>query len=197
MTEQTITKTQIIVVNEVGTNIYGDLTFTDKAGGSYKVSNKRKSYFGKVILSGAAVQLNYAMSSFGKEYIYSAVQVKDQLSPPVIPSQVKLSNVEQSSSKKMSKEDWAEKDRITRKSVERQKALELAKDWAVALLNSSSFTKKDVLSAMSIIEIANVFELKYLDSGKEVQSAKNTAVAKDLVSEILDLGAEVIDEGGK
>ena len=70
MTEQAITKTQIIVVQEVGANTYGDLTFTDKAGGDYKVSVKRKQYFEKVIIPGMAVQLNYAMSSFGKEYIY-------------------------------------------------------------------------------------------------------------------------------
>ncbi len=84
MTEQAITRTQIIVVGGVGTNDYGDLTFTDKDGGQYKVSVKRKQYFEGVITSGVAVQLNYAVYK-GKEYIYSATQVKDQLPPPQQP----------------------------------------------------------------------------------------------------------------
>ena len=79
MTEATIIKTQIIVVNEVGQNTYGDMTFTDKEGNPYKISSKRKQYFEKIIVPDVAVQLSYAMSSFGKEYIYSAIQVKDKL----------------------------------------------------------------------------------------------------------------------
>ncbi len=88
MAEATIVRSQCIVVNEVGANSYGDLTFTDKENNQYKISVKRKQYFEKVILPNVAVQLNYAMSSFGKEYIYSAVQVKEGLPPPVTPKVV-------------------------------------------------------------------------------------------------------------
>ncbi len=81
MAEQKIIRTQIIGVKDVGQNSYGDLTFTDEAGGEYKVSAKRKQYFEKVIVPGKAVQLNYAMSSFGKEYIYTAVPAKGDTIP--------------------------------------------------------------------------------------------------------------------
>jgi len=77
MAEREITRKQIIVVGKVGKNTYGDLVFDDKDGSSYKVSVKRIAYFEKVVLPGATIQLNYAMSSFGKEYIYSAVLIKD------------------------------------------------------------------------------------------------------------------------
>jgi len=75
MAEQTIIRTQIIGVKDVGQNSYGDLTFTDEVGAEYKVSAKRKQYFEKVIIPGRAVLLHYAMSSFGKEYIYKAATV--------------------------------------------------------------------------------------------------------------------------
>jgi hypothetical protein len=96
MTEQAIIRTQIIVVGEVGTNTYGDLTFTDKESGAYKIGAKRKQYFEKVILPGMAVQLNYAMSSFGKEYVYSASLVKDGLPPPTTPQPPPMTNVKPS-----------------------------------------------------------------------------------------------------
>ena len=85
MTDATITRTQIIVVGEVSKNTFGDLVFTDKAGGQYKIPVKRAQYFEKVIVPGAAVQLNYVSNPHtpGEEYIYSAVQVKDILPPTV------------------------------------------------------------------------------------------------------------------
>ena len=78
MTEAIITRTQIIVVGEVTKNSYGDLIFTDKEGINYpKISAKRVSYFEKIILPGATVQLNYAMA-YNKEYIYSAIPGGDK-----------------------------------------------------------------------------------------------------------------------
>ncbi len=85
MPEQAIIRTQVIVVGEVGTNTYGDLTFTDKEGGAYKIGAKRKQYFEKVIIPSSAVQLSYAMSSFGKEYIYTAISVATNLPLPTTP----------------------------------------------------------------------------------------------------------------
>ena len=82
MPEAQITKTVIVVVDTVGKNTYQDLVFTDKEGASYKISNKRVRYFDKTIVPNEAVELSYAMSSFGKEYIYSAKPVKDGLPPP-------------------------------------------------------------------------------------------------------------------
>ena len=79
-----IERTQIIVVDEVGQNTYGDLTFTDKEGNSYKVSTKRRKYFDDVVKPGTAVQLNYS-TAYNKEYIYSAVQVEGGLSESTTP----------------------------------------------------------------------------------------------------------------
>ncbi len=80
--EAQIIRTAIIIVDKVEKNTYGDLTWTDKEGNSYKIPVKRAMHFDKIILPDMAVQLNYAMSSFGREYIYSAIQVKDKLPPP-------------------------------------------------------------------------------------------------------------------
>ena len=75
MTQQKveITRSQDIVVKTVSSDSYNNLLFTDTEGGSYKVSDKRVQYFNGVIVPNQAVRLNFAMSSFGKEYIYSAV----------------------------------------------------------------------------------------------------------------------------
>lgn len=74
MAETTIVRSEIVVVDTVDSNSYGDMLFTDKAGKSYKVGNKRVQYFENVIIPGVAVELNYA-TAYKKEYIYNAVQV--------------------------------------------------------------------------------------------------------------------------
>ena len=79
--EATISRTQIIVIDNVGENPYKDLTFTDKEGKQYKISNKRRQFFDKTIIPNVAVELSYA-EAYGKEYIYSAAQVKDKFPPP-------------------------------------------------------------------------------------------------------------------
>jgi hypothetical protein len=79
----------------------------------------------------------------------------------------------------MSKADWAEKDKVTRKSIERQKALELA----VQL----SQTQSDITVGW-IITTAKTFE-RYL-AGEEVTPAINT-----LTEEAKNLGAEEIKKG--
>ena len=88
MPEAVITKSKSIVVDSVGTNDYGDLTFTDKEGTEYRISAKRIQFFTETIVPNMAVQLNYAKSNYAgviKEYVYSAVQVKDKLPPPIKP----------------------------------------------------------------------------------------------------------------
>ncbi len=84
-----ITRTQIIVVGNVETNAYGDLTFTDKEGKSYKVKSTRKQYSEKAIVPGQAAQLNFAVY-MNKEYVYSAEAVKDKLPEAVKPGSVIL-----------------------------------------------------------------------------------------------------------
>ena len=173
MAEAIITRTQIIVVGEVSKNSYGDLTFSDKEGKQYKISAKRISYFEKVIIPEMAIQLNFA-TAYNKEYIYSAVLVKDAMlikepakveaPPPAIP-EIKQPKTE------MSKDDWAEKDRITRRSIERQKSLEMAVE--VAKIKGSDDTVK-------IIATAKLFEAYLEGESNLIREAKKLgAVKKD------------------
>jgi len=76
----------------------------------------------------------------------------------------------------MSKDDWAEKDRVTRKSIERQKSLELA----LRVVELSGVKTKITENA---IATAKSFEA-YLE-GKEVQPRKSK-----LVEEAEKLGGE-------
>lgn len=76
-----ITRKQVIVVDTVESNDYGDMLFTDKEGKNYKIGSKRVEYFLGIITEGVAVELSYS-TAYNKEYIYSAVQVKDGLPPP-------------------------------------------------------------------------------------------------------------------
>jgi hypothetical protein len=84
MPQPQIVRSEVVVIDTVGENDYGDLLFTDKTGTDHKIGEKRKRYF-DVIKPGAAVQLNYA-TAYGKEYIYNAVPVGDNLPPPVTPA---------------------------------------------------------------------------------------------------------------
>jgi len=77
-----ITRTEIVIIDTVSHNSYNDLLFTDKSGKEYKIGAKRAPFFEKTIVANMGVELSYAMSSFGKEYVYSAKQVKDILPPP-------------------------------------------------------------------------------------------------------------------
>ncbi len=86
MAEAVITKSKVITVGAVDHNTYGDLTFTDKEGNSYKVAVKRIKFFESIITPGAAVKLNYA-EAYGKPYIYSAVRVEGALPPAVKPQE--------------------------------------------------------------------------------------------------------------
>ncbi len=100
-TEPKITRSDVIVIDTIGSNDYGDLTWVDKAGKEYKISTKRIKYFEKVILPNMAVKLTYA-EAYGKEYIHKAelvsekmaervseaLQPKIEASKPVVPQEV-------------------------------------------------------------------------------------------------------------
>ena len=77
MPEVDITKRTVNVVGVVGTNQYGDLTWTDDEGKSYKVKAARKQYF-EAIVPGQAVEISWSTYK-GTEYPYSAVAVKDKI----------------------------------------------------------------------------------------------------------------------
>ncbi len=172
MPEVTITRKHVIVVDTVGENAYKDMVFKDKEGNDYKISTKRVQYFESKIVAGQAVQLNYAMSSFGKEYIYSAELVAGNLPPPVKPTTIPVPGVEiprQASQPivplppvppKAAGTEW---DRITRKSIERQTALTDAARVAVAKISAGD---KEITTE-KILASAKAFET-YLETGEAV-----------------------------
>lgn len=61
---------------------------------------------------------------------------------------------------KMTKEDWDAKDQRTRKSIERQKALEIAEIWCGEFIKTGTPVKTEEL-----IKVAQRFE-KYLETGE-------------------------------
>jgi len=63
----------------------------------------------------------------------------------------------------MSKEEWAERERWTRKSIERQKALDVAKDWSIAKLNAG-----DKVTSYTVLTVAKLFE-SYIENGVVVK----------------------------
>ena len=149
--EQNITREQIIVVNKVDKNSYGDLVFTDKENGEYKVSNKRIQYFEKIISPDTAVKLSYAMSSFGKEYIYKAEKVSDALSSskdlgkPFPPHQDEIDSARKAGKALARRED-----------APRSMLLAYAKDIKVALIRAGvkkDFTLTDAVGMCSVAEL--------------------------------------------
>ncbi len=127
-TEIKITRSDVIVVDSIELNSYGDLTWKDKAGKDYKVSAKRVSYFDKIILPNMAVKLTYA-EAYGKEYIHKAELVSDLLPTP--PSQAPQST-ETPSKKEMPSELPKPKPMPSKDIKNLSYSLSYAKDLAVA-----------------------------------------------------------------
>lgn len=180
-----IIRYEVVTANEGIKNQYGDLEFTDTMGNKHKIGNKRSGLF-SAIIPGRAVKLGYA-TYMNKEYIASAelfdgtpqnpkqdapqaksTPPKEEIHTTTTPATV------------MTKEDWPEKDRVIRKSIERQTSLNAAVELAKKV--------EGVVSSEKIIATARVFEA-YLE-GKEVQKAGK------LIEEAKRMGATEIEEGG-
>jgi len=85
----------------------------------------------------------------------------------------------------MSKGDWAEKDKVTRKSIERQTALKEAVETAkIIAMQDEKAEKPRVISTVTIIATAKAYEA-YLE-GKSASGDR-------LVEEAKKLGAEEIE----
>ena len=176
-----ITRYEVATVSTASPNTYGDMIFTDTMGNSHKIGVKRKNLFGAII-PGRAIKLGYAVYN-GNEYIASAELYAVDLK---IPQTVTIrTNKESTPETKpalspqstMAKEDWAEKDRITRKSIERQTSLNAAVELA----------KAGIIKPEQVIPSARKFE-EYLE-GKEVQPAKSR-----IAEAAKAMGAKSIDE---
>ncbi len=132
---------------------------------------------------------------------YYNIKSLELLAPEPTPKQTTKPEIAPQEKSEMSKKDWSEKDKITRTSIERQKALELAVNWAIALLNSSSFTKKESLTTRNIMVAAKEFE-QHLATGEVPEKplvkgveGKEILPKSRLVEEARKLGGKVIDEG--
>ena len=133
MTEQKprnpIIKRVKITVESSDTNQYGDLIVHSKEGQDYKVSNKRTQLF-DVFQPDAEVVIGFA-SYMNKEYVAEATAAEQIVSTDT-PVQKEKDHLVKEATKiaKMTPDDWAEKDRITRISIERQTALKEAVNLA-------------------------------------------------------------------
>ena len=167
---------QIIVVKSVlDKDDYGSLLFTDQEDKAYKIGVKRVHLFNQII-EGRAVELFWDTYK-GKMYIADA-----RLVEPGEPRPIPQDSVPPESRPSIVKPPA----QIKPDGKNRSYALSYAKDWAIALLNSPDFSKKETLSARSIMQTAKAFE-GYLDTGEIPNSF--------LVREAKKLGAEVIEEG--
>ena len=79
--EAEITRSEIIVVDTIGSDSYGNLNFMNKEGKEYKVKQGRRKYFDDIIKPGLAVKLSFA-EYMKSEYVYKAELVSDKLPPP-------------------------------------------------------------------------------------------------------------------
>jgi hypothetical protein len=175
-----IKKKEIITIKLVKTNTYGDLEFTDTQGTPYKIGKTRANNF-PAIQENATVELIWVDNPHRKdsEYIYSATKLEDKdiitrvykeatqkpvqptldspqsKSAPITP-QSNTTTLPKPDIKPMTPADWDAKEARTRKSIERQKALELATGFIP--VNGEMTTD-------AVIEMAKRFE-KYLELGE-------------------------------
>lgn len=147
-------------VRDSATDNYGNLVVQSTTGEEYKVSVKRNQLF-DVFQPDTEVVVGYA-SYMNKEYVAEATPSAQVVStdtpiqaekPPekdhLVKEATKIAN--------MSKDDWAEKDRITRTSIQRQTALKEAVN--LASLHPEQATGEKVIAT------AKKFE-KYLETGE-------------------------------
>jgi hypothetical protein len=173
--EVKIVRYETITVKDATLNSYGDLV----VNGGIKINKKRMALF-PVFQVGAEVKLGYG-NYMNKDYVATAeqtgkhevpkdtslveaaksigaIEIKEDNQPRDEWKPTPLTSQSVTLNDKMSKEDWDEKDRRTRKSIERQKALELAVNFTLSYAEKIEDLEKEV------IKIAKRFET-YLQTG--------------------------------
>ena len=155
----------VITVDSTKPDHYGNLMVTDSLGNVTKIGDKRAHLF-ELFVPGRVVKLiwdNYK----NKDYVSDA-ELFDGEPPPE--KQIKPITAGVAPKQDTTKEDWAEKDRITRKSIERQTALNNAVAVAKLLETTGVTTAK-------IIATAKLFEA-YLEGNPLVEEAKRLGATK-------------------
>jgi hypothetical protein len=144
-----IVRTEDIVVSSTSKDKYDNMVVTSKGGKEYKVSAKRSRLF-DLFKENQAVHLEYG-SYMDKEYIANAKPMQDVLpAQPANQPKEPMKVIQQKASPDMSKDEWNERDRKTRRSIERQKSLELAVEFAK--IKGSDDTKKVLNTATAFYE---------------------------------------------
>jgi len=152
----------IIKVGTTEIDEYGNLLVTPSGGGDkIKIAQKR-THLHHLFEQGNTVALHWE-TYMNKSYVANANLVEGEL-PTIVKQAEKLggtlAEITPQADAKMTKEDWAEKERITRKSIERQTSLKEAVNVAVAEID-----KGKEMTPAKIIELAKRF-CKYLDTGE-------------------------------
>lgn len=148
-------KDTIIVVGATRMDGYGNLWVTPKGGGDdVKVGVKRVNLH-PIFQQGKAVMCHWEVY-MNKPYVADAKLVEGEL--PHTPSEPTPEGVQEAYEKsrkdleKMSKGDWDEKDRRTRKSIERQTALNVAVEIVKLNPPTEKVTEKVLATAKRLEE---------------------------------------------
>ncbi len=167
----------------------GGFDILDTLGNKYLLSAKNIN-LADALIEGRASKISAAKTSYGT-YINSAVlfdgkpsvekRIEAASEIPKVGKIIPKTEPQES----MSKSDWAEKDRITRKSIERQVALKESTNIACAVIAQGK-----EMSPGKVIEVAKLFE-EYLEKG-EAKPQKSR-----LVEEAERLGGKEIKKGGE
>jgi hypothetical protein len=155
--EVKIVRYETIIVKDATLNSYGDLV----VNGGIKINKKRMALF-PVFQVGAEVKLGYG-NYMDRDFVATAEQTgkhevlkeslveaikslgATEIAPEDTPKYLPQTSQSVTLNDKMSKDDWDEKDRRTRHSIERQKALELACN--VTKLDANDTNESIILTA--------------------------------------------------
>ena len=139
---------KIITVASYRKDDYGNMHIKDSEGNEHKVGAKRSQLFSFIEQSvGHEIKLKYKEYQ-GKEYI---AEVEPANAPAVVKEAIKQGAVIVED--KMTKDDWAEKDWRTRKSIERQKASEIGGEWCKCVVGQGTPVKtEDMMKVVKMLE---------------------------------------------
>jgi len=164
-----IKKKEIIVIQTVKTNTYGDLEFTDIQGKSYKIGKARADKFPAIQL-GAEVELIWVNNPHkpNAEYIYSATQtgkhIIQEKPNPITPQMQTPTNKDIAKAYKEAVKSLPIQDTPQSKS-DAVKPQSTTKDRAVAISYSKDLVIGKIITIDKLKDYADRF-LKYIEIGE-------------------------------
>lgn len=163
-----ITRKEKFTIESAQTDSYANLKVKGTNGKEYKIGSKR-SQLHELFQPGAEVTVGYAVY-MNKEYIATAEQTGVHEVVKQTTGEPPATTTKPAAEPKMTDDKWAEKDRITRKSIERQTALKEAVNLIVA----------DKVKIEQVLSTAAKFE-NYLGNGYKplVEAAKKAGAVDE------------------